>query len=498
MFNSPKRNHISIVFERLGFLFFTLVLVGFNSLLDSLSEITNPQFWRNLTDEATRADGVIYVFGGTAFFLIAVTVLIVSLIYWYKTYFYIRGDDFIYERKTLFKKYSKLPIANIATVNLQRSVFERVAGTGRVKIDLNSSHTANRTDFSFVLRIAEAEKLRDTLLGLKKDIGVSADLPLPQTEQVKTPIISFSMTEVVRHRLLSVSLLQGAAAFFFVFVLPYLDGSRVWSIEGMVNYALLMFAVGGAALVWSSLNLGKYTVEKDDTAIYIQYGLIKKTAYSFSIDRINGVLIRQPVLARIFGLYSLEVAVVGLGNEKKESPRLCLLVNKQQMQRVLTECAPDFSCAGASVSSHKAALIPAAVTAIVLALIPGVFFRFLGLYTLPICAAVFAFAALGGWLSYKTKSVAFDDRVFHYAKGIFAKHKGMFKYPDIQDTRIKTNVLLRRLGAGRMILSILSSSNLKTHRTGYFHLTVFDTVSNLTVAHDDGTVERLTAGTNQP
>jgi uncharacterized membrane protein YdbT with pleckstrin-like domain len=111
---------------------------------------------------------------------------------------------------------------------------------------------------------------------------------------------------------------------------------------------------------------------------------------------------------------------------------------------------------------------------------------------------VFAFAALGGWLSYKTKSVAFDDRVFHYAKGIFAKHKGMFKYPDIQDTRIKTNVLLRRLGAGRMTLSILSSSNLKTHRTGYFHLPVFDTVSDLTVAHDDGTVERLAAGTNQP
>lgn len=498
MFNSPKRNHISIVFERLGFVFFTLILVGFNSLLDSLSEITNPQFWRDLTDEATRADGVVYVFGGTAFFLIAVGVLIVSLIYWYKTFFYIRGDDFIYERKTLFKKYSKLPITNIATVNLQRSVFERVVGTSRVKVDLNSSHTANRTDFSFVLRTAEAEKLRDTLLGLKKEIGANADTPLPHADEAKTPVISFSMSEVVRHRLLSVSLLQSAAAFFFVFVLPFLDGSRAWSVDGMLNYALLAFAVGSAALIWSSLNLGRYTVEKDNATIYIQYGLIKKTAYSFCIDRVNGVFIRQPVLARIFGLYSVEVAVVGLGNEKKESPRLCLLVSEQQMQRVLAQCAPDFNCTGTAVNSHKAALIPAALTAIVLALIPGAFFRFLGPYTLPICTVVFAFAALGGWLSYKTKSISFDNNVFHYAKGIFAKHKGLFKYPDIQDTRIKTNALLRRFGAGRMTLSILSSSNLKTHRTGYFHLALFDAVSNFTVAHDDGTAERLTAGLNQP
>jgi uncharacterized membrane protein YdbT with pleckstrin-like domain len=95
--------------------------------------------------------------------------------------------------------------------------------------------------------------------------------------------------------------------------------------------------------------------------------------------------------------------------------------------------------------------------------------------------------ALGGWLAYKTKSIAYDDHVFHYGKGIFAKHKVLFKYGDIQDTRIKTNFLLRRLNVGKMALNILSGSKMKAHRTGYFELPNFETIGNRVVEHEDST-----------
>jgi len=496
MFNTPTRNHITIIFERLGFVFLTLILIGFNSISDSVTEFLNPEFWRTLTDEATDINNIAVVFGGVAFILVIAVVLVVSFIFWRKTFFYIAGNNFIYERRTLFKKTSKLPIANIATVNIQRSVFERLVGTSKVKLDLNSSHTANRTDFVFVLNTAAAEQLRDNLTLLKAqahntlpingNMDMAAALPA-----LKQEVISFSIAEVVRHKLLSLTILQSIAAIFVVFGTPYFDAGSAWSLQSALTVALFTFAGGGAVFIWGVANLAGYTVERDDKNIYINCGLVKKTGYTFAVEKINAVFVKQPVLARIFGLYSIEVAVVGLGNEKAETPKLCLLVSKSQMESVLLKCSPDFECTGVPVPSHKAALIPASLQAAVLTLLTIAVYPWLYYYTFFACLIVFIAAALGGWLSYKTKTLAFDDDVFHYSKGIFAKQKAMFKYGDIQDTRILTNFVLRRMTVGRMGLNILSGAKLKAHKTGYFKLPNFEAVSSKMVEHEDSSTGLL-------
>lgn len=496
MFDKPTRNHITIIFERLGFVFFSLILFGLNSLQNSINEIFNPDFWRSLTEEATDMNNVAVVFGGIAFLVIVTVVLLVSLRYWQKTFFYIDGQNFIYERKTLFKKYSKLPIANISTVNVQRSIFERLAGTGKVKLDLNSSHTANRTDFAFVLPVAQAEELRNTLMRLKSTTQGDGSHVLLNTEDpspcvARREIISFSAAEVLRHKVLSIPIVQGVLAVFAVFGASASNGEAGWDMQSFINF--MLFAVAGYAgvMIWGALNLAGYLVESDDKNLYINCGLIKKTSYTFAYEKVNAVFVKQPVLARIFGLYSIEVAVVGLGNEKAETPQLCLLVNKAQMERVIAQCAADFTCGGATIPSHKAALIPAAVqTVLFSALTLLLLFTFYP-YTWLTFAGVFVLSALGGWLSYKTKTVAYDGDVFHYSKGIFAKQKSMFKYGDIQDTRIKTNFLLRGMNVGKLSLNILSGAKMKAHTTGYFKLPDLETVSGSVVAHEDSSTGLL-------
>ena len=207
-------------------------------------------------------------------------------------------------------------------------------------------------------------------------------------------------------------------------------------------------------------------------------------------QKIHAVFVKQPVLARIFRLYSIEIAVVGLSDEKSETPQLCLLVNKAQAEKVLQQCAADFECQVATIPSHKAALIRVAVQAFVTAVAVLVFLKFsLIPFAFTMGITIFIVIAFSGWLGYKTKSIAYDDKVFHYSKGIFTKKKAMFKYGNIQDTRIKTNFLLKRLGAGKMLLSILSGANMKAHRTGYFELSHFDTISQRVVEHEDSTTE---------
>lgn len=495
MFGNPTRNHITIIIERLGVVFLTLILAISGNISNSLNRIFDPEFWKGLFSEASTLNDTVVVLGGLGLLLIVVIVLFIALLHWLKTFFYIDGQNFIYERKTLFKKYSKLPIANIATVNIQRSVFERFAGTSKVKLDLNSSHTANRTDFSFVLRQDDAEALRSELYSLKASQGAGT----PATTNTdalehspRQPVISFSNGEVIRHKLLSVSPWQVLAGIFVVFVAPLLDAQNARDFQSVVNIALLTLAGGAALMIWGALNLAGYTVEQDEKNIFIQCGLVKKTSYTFESQKIHAVFVKQPVLARIFGLYSIEVAVVGLGNEKAETPQLCLLVNKAQAEKVLLQCAADFECKGTTIPSHKAALIPAAIQALVPAIAVFIFLIYsLFPYAYAVCAATFTFIALGGWLSYKTKTIAYDDSVFHYSKGIFSKRKVMFKYSNIQDTRIKTNFLLKRLNAGRMSLNILSGSKMKAHQTGYFELPHFETVSNRVVEHEDSSTGLL-------
>ncbi|MEI6579035.1 MAG: hypothetical protein WCN92_06165, partial [Eubacteriales bacterium] len=79
MFSKPTRNHITIIFERLGFVFFMLLILGSNSIQNSITEIFKPAFWQNLTVEAANMNSVVVVFGGMALLLIVAVVLGISL-----------------------------------------------------------------------------------------------------------------------------------------------------------------------------------------------------------------------------------------------------------------------------------------------------------------------------------------------------------------------------------------------------------------------------------
>ena len=486
MFNKPTRSHISIIFERLGFVFFALIAVASGNISNSINQMIRPEFWRSLSEKATDANSALVVFGGMALLLLVLTVLIVSFRYWLRTFFYIEGQNFVFERKTLFGKHSKLPIANIASVNIERNVFERFVGTSKVKIDLNSSHTANRTDFALVLKNDLAVALRDTLSSMKAQTNApetaysnAAAVPLNREK-----VVSFSTGEVIRHKLLSFSVWQIVLAGFAVET--FFTSQSNFDIKSTVTVAVIALLGSAAALVWSIMNLAGFTVERDEKNIYIKSGLIRKTDFTFEHEKINAIFVKQPVLARLFGLYSIEIAVVGLGNEKTETPELCLLADKEQTERVLSLCAADFACAGETIPSHKAALVPAAVQSVIFSLLPLILLLSIyPQYTFFACGAVFVFSAWYGWMKYKTRTIAYDSNVFHYAKGIFDKKKVMFKYGNIQDTRIKTNFMVRAMNAGKMSLNILSGMRMKTHRTGYFELPNFEAVSNKMVEHED-------------
>ncbi len=467
MFDKPTRNHFSIIFERLGAVFIIILIYGWNALEDNIQAVFKKEFWQSLPELIADAESRIILIAAAVFVLVSIFVLTFSVLMWRKTFFYIEGDNLIYEKRTLFRRSSKLPIKNIATINLERNIFERIVGTAKVKVDLNSAATADKTDFVFILREPLARQFQDLLTARRNALLANNSVLSPTAQDKAREVISFSPSGVIRHTLVSLPVMQGILVFVFGVLLPSL-GTEEISLGDTVPVAVIMLAGGLLSAAVGTLNLLGYTVKADNDNIYISHGKLKKTGYSFNKSRINAVFLRQPFAARLFGLYAVEVAVVGMGNEKNEKPMLTLLVKKDELNRIFSECIPDYACGGETLRQSGCALAKPLILSVLsaLAIIPAALLSEDMLWIIP--AVLSAVIPVCGLLSWRTKTLAADSDVFHYSQGILSKRTLMFKYSDIQNVSVTDGPISRRFGAGKMTVSILSSSANKTHRTGIF------------------------------
>lgn len=449
MFSKPSRNHISIIAEQFGAVGLVL-LTGAVSLLfdfagESVSNVNISQLLRRITS------GDIYPAMLAAAVAAGIVFAVWSFIRWNRTCFYIDGGYLVVEKNTLMRRVSRVPLGSISTVNLERNLFERVVGTAKIKLDINSAVTANSTDFVFVLMLDKAQAFEKEILQFKDEKSVE------QTETNRRLICSFSAFQAFKDVVLGQSVVQilpSVLSIVFAIVSESWSAASVLIILGWLAGMLMQFASACG-----------FKIEKSEDSFYITSGLIKKKNYSFSADKVNAVIVRRPVLARAFGLYRAEVAVVGLGNDKHETPQICLLVKRQELDRILGECAPDFVCSVKPEPSHKMGLAASVSFYLVLFAAVGAALVQVHPVLLPVCAAV---GVVLGILSRNGKKLAADDNVFSYSHGIFSLTHASFRYDAVQTVQLRTNPFFRRFGIGRIRLSILGSSAVSVHTTGWF------------------------------
>ena len=489
MFETPTRNHFSIVFERAGAILALVLAFAVNRLQDFGWDILRPSFYKTMLSSQTLTANRNLIWGGLGL-LFLLWYLFISVRYWKKTSFYIDGVDFVYERKTMFRASSRLPIQNIAVVNVERSIFERLIGTAKVKIDLNSSRTAGSTDFKFVLHTEEAQQLRDTLMQIKQELtqdGQTASAV--QTEETpaepREQIAFFTTGQALLHKLLFLPVIQSAITITTMFVLPQLDldgareMSRLW-------FLLLFAAIGWIfSVVNGTLNLGNYTVERDSRMVYIHCGVLNQRHYVFETEKINAVMIRQPLLARFFGMASVDLAVVGFGNEKNETTHLSLAADMAVVQKILDACAPEFRCAETPKRGHPINLLISVLRALVFGAATGIVLHFMYRGAWILAAIVFVVTLIGGVSEYVIRDFASDENVLRYTGGMFNKRTCIVKYGDVQEIRIRTNIFLKPFRLARMKFSILASNTNRDHKTALLDAAAFDRAAQQMVAHED-------------
>lgn len=127
------------------------------------------------------------------------------------------------------------------------------------------------------------------------------------------------------------------------------DLARLWWVLALGVFAVLVIVFGYAALAW---RMTSYAV--DDDAAHLRKGILFRQQRHARLDRLQAVDVRQPLLARIFGLAELTLEVAG-GTDSAVAIGFLRLDDA-------TELRADLLARAAGVKARRAGVAAASVT----------------------------------------------------------------------------------------------------------------------------------------
>ena len=410
-----------------------------------------------------------------------VAVVLFNYRQWSRTTVRFNETDVVVERNTLFKTKKTLPYAKMASVNINRGVLNRVLGTARLQININSGSGATVPEA--VLTFSE-----DTAEGIRAEMAqrLYGSEPISDEEEPAEPTVAFSPADVIVHGLFSVSTYQTVFGFAFlaysVFQLHLSAG-----VGGTALVSLLMFVVVQVAPSVSLIShYYNYRVYRRGDTIYLEHGLIRTYKTSFAASRINAVRVKRTLAARLLGRSCIEAEVVGLASGSGESlrPVLCLLKDDASQQRLLEDLVPEFVYEGAREKQPEGAKgvlrVRAAVASFVLALamvypsiavyrataaLPGTLLPF----ALPFAtAAVVLTIWYATCVSYRITEFGTDSNLFTFVNGAVDRETVVMNYDRVQTVRITEGPVARFFGVARGQVYLLSAIGGASVGSGYF------------------------------
>lgn len=246
--------------------------------------------------QSGTSEEVISEIGGYRFWIFIVLVafvifaLVINFIRWRRTFIYLDEENLVVDKRTVNNSHTVVKLSTIAAVNIRQGVLEKLFGVYRLQLDINSAATADKRDFDLLFAKAEAMDIRRQLLAGSGQIGIvaasaadaasSVDMPLSDNAASTVAhweegelICEFSFREVVRHCLLSLSLISIVGA-VIGFVLWFISSgiSEGKSISWLP--IALVFFPAVYQFIRPFFLYHHFRVRKHGDHLYVSYGLI--------------------------------------------------------------------------------------------------------------------------------------------------------------------------------------------------------------------------------
>lgn len=445
--DKPFRSHFSIIFENSVSFIFVILLFFINIFRDFFNEIDSINIKNIYLLITTNLSKGIFIFV-ILLFIILIKIFI-NYLMWRKTFMYLDNSDFIYERNSIFKCKKNFPLDNIASVNINQSIFQRLIGTSSLKFDLNSSLFSDISNVKIVLKKEVAKELQELILLKIKAKNTTAPLIDTQIDtdssinsSINTDsIINFTLIDVIKHSIFNLSTISILLTLIALIPLTFeiFDKSTNKPFLDTLYFVLVVIIFQGVSIFLKILKYYNFKVNRNNDIISLNYGLFNKRAYSFSVNKINAIVIKRSLLCRIFKMYSLQGMVAGLSDEDNESPCLSLCVNKKQLDILINTLLPEFKNEGelinAPIGSFYIKLIHSLlilIPFIVLSIITKYFFIFI-----PVLVILLIYS----YLKFKNNNMIIGNDLFTFSKGAFDVSITTIQYKKIQLININSSPL---------------------------------------------------------
>ena len=413
-----------------------------------------------------------------------VAVVLFNYRQWSRTTVRFNETDVVVERDTLFKTKKTLPYAKMASVNINRGVLNRVLGTARLQININSGSGATVPEA--VLTFSE-----DVAEGIRAEMAqrLYGSEPVSDEEEPAEPTVAFSPADVIVHGLFSVSTYQTVFGFAFLACSVF----QLYTSAGVGGGALVSLLIFVVVQVAPSVSLiahyYNYRVYRRGETIYLEHGLIRTYRTSFAASRINAVRVKRTLAARLLGRSCIEAEVVGLASGSGESlrPVLCLLKDDAAQQRLLEELVPEFvydrNPERQPAGARSVLLVRAAIAsfALVLAMAwPSLYVYHAAStlagaagvvlpWVLPLATALAVLAiSYATLVSYQITKFDAGRDLFTFVNGAVDRETVVMNYDKVQMVRVERGPVARIFGVARGKVYLLSAIGGASVSSGYF------------------------------
>ncbi|TVT27221.1 PH domain-containing protein [Salinicoccus cyprini] len=282
----------------------------------------------------------------------------------YRTRFWIEDGKFIYKDGVITNREKELDIRRIQSIDFSEPIFHRLFGA--VKLDIITPGDGIKID---TMKKSQAISLQDILYDEKSYIrdevavGDSSDWPRKTGEKDQA---TEAPSEVLYHMngrsLLLMSMTSGALGAFLALVFGFLNliGAdflieRYFDyFEGVIRNIVLaiglavgLFIVVGYAIgiLIMSMKYYKYTLRMKHDDLIVEYGLLEKKHQSVNINRVQNIIIKDSILRRMIGYYSLSVTITSDSLDSEDidgTVDLLPFIKRDRLYEIVGQIFPNY------------------------------------------------------------------------------------------------------------------------------------------------------------
>lgn len=279
----------------------------------------------------------------------------------YRTRFWIEAGKFIYKDGVITNREKELDIRRIQSIDFSEPIFHRLFGA--VKLEVITPGDAIRID---TIKKSQAESLQEILYSEKSQaegemtIGASSDWPRHEAEERSQDFKE--LYRMSNRSLLLMSMTSGALGTFLALVFGFINiiGAdflleRYFDyFEGAFKSVLwaYMIAVGSFILVGYAIGIlilmikyHKYTLKMKDDDLVVEYGLVEKKHQSVNINRVQNIIVRDSIIRRMIGYYSLAATITSdslEGDDIEGKVEILPFIKKEELYRITDRIFPNY------------------------------------------------------------------------------------------------------------------------------------------------------------